>query len=86
MKIIKGKIENKNAERTLMFDEKSEKYFMVSTISGEPSETLIFKSDKDGNILNDYIEVWETIFANHEEVIELLVTDVLTTEYFYNMD
>lgn len=86
MKIIKGKMEHETAERTLMFDEKSEQYFMVSTIEREPTETLIFKSDKDGNILNDYVEVWETIFANHDEVIELLVTDVLTTEYFYNME
>jgi len=82
MKIVKENIENPNSERTLVLDEESGQHFLVSSTS---EETLIFKSDSEGNILNDFVEVWETIYLNHSEVIELLSTGQLTTDYFYNM-
>lgn len=83
MKIIKGQLEKGTGEQTLMLDPETGQHFVVSTIS---SETLIFKSDEEGNLLNGGIEVWFTPYMGHEPVVELLVTGQLTTEYFYNMD
>lgn len=83
MKIIKGQLDKGTGEQTLMLDPETGQHFLVSTIS---SETLIFKSDAEGNILNDGQEVWATPYMGHEPIIDMLVTETLTTEYFYNMD
>lgn len=83
MKIVKGQLDKGTGEQTLMLEPDSGQYFVVSTNS---TETLIFKSDEEGNIQNNHIEVWGTPFMGHEPIVELLVTGQLTTEYFYNMD
>lgn len=83
MKVIQDNIPHEKAQRTLVFDAPSGHYFMVSSI---PEETLIFRSDADGNITHSYIDVWGTSEIEHKDVINLLVTEQLTTEYFYNME
>lgn len=84
MKIINGDLDPGNSQKTLMYDEKTGQYFLVSSVD-TPKETLIFKSDEFGGFAS-YTDVWGTYSIGHDEVIELLVTGRLTTDYFYNME
>jgi len=74
MKIIKPETNNGNEKRTLVYDEMSKKYFIVSSINNAfGNETYIFESDSDGNITN-WSEVWGTRPSKHSRVVDMLVS------------
>ena len=74
MKIVKRETNQGNGNQTLMYDEMSRKYFVVSSIQNDyANETYIFESDSEGNITN-WSEVWRTRPSNHTEVVDMLVS------------
>jgi hypothetical protein len=77
MKIIKSNF-NTTAEKTLMYDEIHNLYFVVSSIS---FETLIFESDETG-LVKSYAEVYGEQPADHDGVINKLVKKELTIKNF----
>jgi len=84
MKIVKGVVSQGTGDKTLMYDEETGQYFLVSSVE-QPKETLIFKSDEYGSFVS-YSEVWGTYSIDHDDVVKLLVTGRLTKDYFYNME
>jgi hypothetical protein len=82
-KIVKGETGKGNGQQTVMFDSITKKHFVVSSVSGGfVDETYIFVSDKDGNVEN-YAEVWGTRPADHDGVINALLTGDITALDFY---
>lgn len=77
MKIIKGNF-GSSSEKTLMYDEIHDRYFVVSSIS---VETLIFEADSTG-LVKSYIEVYSEQPEDHNGIVNKLVKKELTIKNF----
>jgi hypothetical protein len=86
MKIIKRETNNGQGQQTLLLDELTKKYYVVSSVHNAfANETYIFESDRHGNITN-WSEVWGIRPRDHYRVVNQLVTKELTSLDFYEVN
>lgn len=90
MKVVIGETNKGNGEQTVMLDETTGKYYLVSSVYfasmyGEVDETYIFECDKDGEVEN-WSEVWATEPSNHDGIINMLLSGELSVEDFYEQE
>ena len=74
-------------DKTVLYDEKTKQYFLVSSIKREglADETLIFKCDSEGTV-ELWVEVWGCYPSNHWPVVKMLVDGELTLADFEEIE
>ena len=85
--IIKRELgDGSNAEQSLIQDEMTGKYFVVSSIDNAfGSETMIFQADENGSILS-FSDVWVEYPNQHEAVLSLIESGELLIDEFYGVE